>query len=450
MTKEELWQSVLAQLQFKVSPASFATWFKNTKIIKKTDQEVFISVPNNFSKEWLSKKYHSSILKILQELDSNIRKIHYTIIHPKETSLETSPVSQEIKDNQSSFEQLQINQKTGLNPRYTFQKFITAPFNELAHAAALAVSEDPGRAYNPLFIYGGVGLGKTHLLQAIGNSIKEKNKAGKIKYTSTGKFVSQIVASLREKSIEQLKSELQNLDVLIVDDVQFLSGKEKTQEEFFHLFNALYQRNKQIVLSSDRLPNAIPTLEKRLQSRFEGGMIADISRPKYESRLAVLESKIQESNICPDQDVLEYIASNVQNNIRELEGAVNRLRAFQKLYGELPDVKKTKVLLHDLIQSPIKTTTVKKIIESVSKFYSLDIKQIFSRSRRKDIAQPRQVAMYLLREELRKSYPSIGETFGGRDHTTAMHACHKISSAIEQDNRVAEEIHLIKERIYSG
>jgi len=450
MTKEELWQSVLAQLQFKVSPANFATWFKNTKIIEKTDQEVFISVPNNFSKEWLSKKYHSSILKILQELDSTIKKIHYTIVHLEEEDVEASLAPQITRNSQSSFEQLRTNQNTGLNPRYTFEQYVTAPFNELAHAAAWAVSEDPGHAYNPLFIYGGVGLGKTHLLQAIGNNIKEKNKSSKIEYISTGKFVSRIVASIREKSIEKLKFELQNLDVLIVDDVQFLSGKEKTQEEFFHLFNALYQKNKQIVLSSDRLPSAIPTLEKRLQSRFEGGMIADISRPEYESRLAVLESKIQESGVCPDQDVLEYIAFNVQNNVRELEGAVNRLCAFQKLYGELPDLKKIKILLRDLVQSPTKTTTVKKIIESVSRFYSLDIKQIFSSSRRRDIAQPRQVAMYLLREELRKSYPSIGETFGGRDHTTAMYACQKISSAIEQDQRIAEEIHLIRERIYSG
>ncbi len=449
MTKEELWQAVLAQIKFKISKANFATWFRNTEIIDKKGGAIFVSVPNAFSKEWLEQKYNKFILKILRDLDNDVKEVKYTISHGEAKKQETEPPSQIIPD-QLDLEEYKTNRLTNLNPRYTFENFVVGPFNEMAHAAATAITENPGTIYNPLFIYGGVGLGKTHLLQAIGNKVIENFPSKKVRYIPAERFISGIVNAIRNHNIENLKLEYQKIDVLIIDDIQFLAGKEKTQEEFFHLFNSLYEKDKQIVLSSDRLPKAIPSLEERLRSRFEGGMIADIGLPDYETRLAILKTKIKQKKVNLPEEILNFIAYNIKNNIRELEGALNRLIAYQKLNNKVPDLEITKSLFKNLIRTPRKVVNAKQLIKTVAEFYDLKEKDILAPSRKKEVVKPRQIVMYLLREELKHSYPAIGRKLGGKDHTTIIYGCEKISKEIEKNESLAEEIRLIKQRIISG
>jgi len=450
MTTTELWQSVLAQMQFHISKANFATWFQNTEIISKDNEKVVISVPNAFSKEWLSNKYNKLILKTLHDLDESIKYLDF-VIKPQNEQMAAKKDNQEKADTeQLKFDEFKINKETNLNPRYTFENFVVGSFNELAHAAALAVSDNPGFTYNPLFIYGGVGLGKTHLVQAIGNKIAENPKKKKVKYISSEKFVSGIVTAIRTNSMEAFKASLAPIDVLILDDIQFIAGKNKSQEEFFHVFNSLYEKNKQIVLSSDRPPNAIPELEERLRSRFEGGMIADVSLPDFETRLVILKTKVQEKNMDLPDEILDYIAANVKKNVRELEGALNRLLIFNKINNSTPNLETAKKLLKGFIFSPFDVANYKKIIETVAKFYNLEEKNLFDPTRRKEIVRPRQVAMFLLRKELKYSFPAIARKFGGKDHTTAIYAYKKILQESEENNKLTEELGLIKQRIYSG
>ena len=448
MTNEELWQTVLAEIELNISRANFITWFRNTHILSEKEGEVLVSVPNSFTKEWLENKYNGFIFKTLHKVDEGIKEIRYVI---EKTTLRTSPSSRISPEADQDF-QLKLketNKDTNLNPRYTFENFIVGAFNELAHAASFAVSKEPGTVYNPLFIYGGVGLGKTHLLQAVGNEISKNSPEKKIKYTSSEKFTSQVVSAIRNHETEQLKTNYRSVDVLIIDDIQFLSGKEKTQEEFFHTFNDLYEKGCQIILSSDRSPKAIASLEERLRSRFEGGMIADISYPDLETRLAILKMKAQEKNATPSEEVFTYLAENIQKNIRELEGALNRLIAYAKLNNKEPDIETAKILLKNLIECPKKIITPKKIIQAVSDFYDIKEKELISNSRKKEIVHPRQIAMYLLREVVKGSYPFIGRKFGGKDHTTAIYACAKINREIQVNNEIVEEINLIRQRIYS-
>jgi chromosomal replication initiator protein len=448
MTNEELWQAVLAQIQLNLSPANFSTWFKNTGICSQKDSEVIISVPNSFAKEWLEQKYNKTIFKILNGLDGEIKMVKYAVSKSELKVIRRSAPA--IETDQLDFQEFKINQETNLNPRYNFESYIVGPFNELAQAAAWAASKNPGQVYNPLFIYGGVGLGKTHLLQAMGNEIIKNSPEKKVRYIPSEKFTSGVVASIKSQDIENFKAKLRAIDVLIIDDIQFLAGKEKTQEEFFHTFNSLYEKNKQIILSSDRPPKAIPALAERLRSRFEGGMIADISYPDFETRVAILKAKEQEKNISFSEEILHYIANNIQKNIRELEGALNRLVAYQKMQNQVPDIEVAKSLLKNLVAPPPKIATPKQIIQTVASFYDLKEKEIISISRKKEIVRPRQVAMYLLREELKSSFPFIGRKFGGKDHTTAIHAYEKISKEIEGDNNFSDEINLIKQRILSA
>lgn len=293
MNDEELWQAVLAQIQLQISPASFATWFKNTRVVSQKESCVLVSVPNSFAREWLEQKYNKTIFKVLRGLNDKVKEVKYEVGKPKtEVIKKTAPFS--IEDRQLEFQEFKVDKNTSLNPRYTFDNFIVGPFNELAQAAGWAVTKKPGQAYNPFFIYGGVGLGKTHLLQAIGNEIIKNFKDKKVRYIPTEKFVSEVISSIRNRETEKLKLKYRKIDVLIIDDVQFLTGKEKTQEEFFYTFNSLYEKNKQIIISSDKPPKAIPALAERLRSRFEGGMMADISFPDIETRMAILKSKCQE------------------------------------------------------------------------------------------------------------------------------------------------------------
>lgn len=447
MNKEELWQAVLAQVQLKISSANFATWFKKTNISSRENGTVYISVPNSFAKEWLEQKYNKTISKILHNLDGGIRSVEYKV--GKGDGLKVFkkiPPSQKPEE-QLEFEKFTVEKETNLNHRYTFENFVVGPFNELAQAAAWATSENPGKIYNPLFIYGGVGLGKTHLLQAVGNKIKENSQDKKIRYIPAEKFISKVISSIKNHQIEQLKNTYQTFDVLIIDDVQFLSGKEKTQEEFFYTFNSLYEKNKQIVLSSDRPPKAIPSLTERLRSRFEGGMIADISLPEFETRMAILKTKCQERGLILNEEILDYIASNIKRNIRELEGSLNILAAHRRLNSGSLDLEACKELLKNLTSSQNKIINAKKIINSVADFYDLGLKEICSKSRKREIVRPRQIAMYLLREELDASYPFIGRKLGGKDHTTAIHAYEKINKLLKKDNGLSEEIELIKQKV---
>jgi len=448
MTKEELWQAVLAQIQFNISPANFATWFKNTEIVDMNSGQAIISIPNNFSKEWISNKYHKLILKTLYSLDSEIKEVKYEVVR---TGLKTKPATITFPEtDQLEFQELKIDKKNNLNPRYTFENFVVGSFNELSFAAAQAVCKNPALTYNPLFVYGGVGLGKTHLLQAIGNEIIKKFPQKKVKYLTSEKFTSEVISAIRNHNIENLKSTYREIDVLIIDDIQFIAGKEKTQEEFFHTFNALHEKNKQVVLSSDRPPAAISALEERLCSRFEGGMIADIALPDFETRMAILKMKIQEKKADIDRKILEYIASNIKKNIRELEGALNQIITYQKVNNCPPDLEKTKTLLKNIISTPARRITPKKIIQNVAEFYDIKEADFMSSSRKKEVVRPRQIAMYLFRQELVSSYPFIGRKFGKRDHTTAIYACEKISQELEKNNKLKEEIELIKQLIYKN
>jgi len=450
MTKEELWQAVLAQLQLNISPANFATWFKNTEIISKEEYRVVVSAPNSFAKEWLEQKYGKPILKVLHSLDGEVKEVKYTVGKVGLKIFKKTPTPSLPDVGQLEFQEFQIDKETNLNPRYTFENFVVGPFNELPQAAAWAVSKNPGFVYNPLFIYGGVGLGKTHLLQAIGNEVAKESPKKKVKYIPSEKFTSGVVTAIRNREVESFKSKYRLIDVLILDDVQFLAGKEKTQEEFFHTFNYLYEKNKQIVLSSDRPPKAIPALAERLRSRFEGGMIADISYPDYETRIAILKTKSRERKFELPEDVLNYIATNIQRNIRELEGALNRLSAYQKLQNQTPNLEIAKSLLRNLILSPAKVATPKKILRAVAEFYDLKEGDLLSSSRRKEIVRPRQIAMYLLREDLKSSYPFIGRKFGGKDHSTAIHSYEKIFKELEENESLNDELSLIRQRIFSG
>lgn len=449
MTNEELWQAVLAQVQLNISPANFATWFKNTEVLSQKEGLIIVSAPNSFVKEWLKNKYGKNIFKILHSLDEGIKEIDFEIGKAGLKILKRAAVSLP-EAGQLEFQELEIDRQTNLNPRYTFESFIVGPFNELAQAAAFAAAKNPGQVYNPLFIYGGVGLGKTHLLQAVGNEVIKIFPQKKVKYLPAEKFTSEVVTAIRNREIENFKLKCQKSDVLILDDVHFLAGKEKTQEEFFHTFNALYEKNKQIVLSSDRPPKAIPALTERLRSRFEGGMIADISFPDYETRVAILKAKCLERKTDFSEEVLGYIASNIQRNIREIEGALNRLIAYQKLNNQSPNLETAKTLLRNLILSPSKVVSAKKIIQVVADFYDLKEKEILSPSRKKEIVKPRQIAMYLLREELKSSFPFIGRRFNGKDHTTAIHSYGKVVKELEKNEQLGEELNLIRQRIFSG
>ncbi len=447
MNKEELWQAVLAQIQLNISSANFATWFKNTNVSSIKGNKVIISVPNSFVKEWLEQKYNKLIFKILHTLNENIKEVKYEVVksHTFNSCFNSSLTTQNL--GQIDIQEFKINKETNLNPRYTFSNFVVGPFNELAHAAAEAVVKNLGVVYNPLFIYGGVGLGKTHLLQAVGNEVVKNYPKKKVKYLSSEKFTSEVVAAIRNHNIEDFKIRYRNIDLLIIDDVQFLAGKEKTQEEFFHTFNTLYEANKQIVISSDRLPKAIPALTERLRSRFEGGMIVDIGVPDLESKIAILKTKALEKNTDFPDEIYNYIASIIQKNIRELEGALNHLIAYQKTTQTVPDLETAKKLLKNFTYAPNKIVTPKKIIQTVAEFYDLKEKELLSKTRKKEIVKPRQVAMYLLRKLLNCSFPFIGRKFNGKDHTTAIYSFEKITKEIEKNENLKEEINQIKEKL---
>lgn len=456
MTNEELWQAALGEIELSISKANFITWFKSTAILSNVDGRVVIGVPNGFAKEWLENKYNSYIIHSLQNFQSGIREVS-CIIHNIQTGSELKERTIDaVRAPEQFFKPKNTLDKgkntyalSNLNSRYLFKNFIVGENNELARAACYAVSQNLGKMYNPLFIYGGVGLGKTHLLQSIGNEIIETGAERNIKYITSERFTTELIDSIKNQTIDKFKDAYQKIDLLIIDDVQFLEGKEKTQNEFFHIFNALYQINKQIVLSSDRPPKAIPTLEERLRSRFEGGMIADISQPDIETRIAILRAKAAEKDFYVEEEVIRFIAENIKNNIRELEGALNRVIALCDFNKKAPSLHNVKGSLSELIASgKRKGVQYKQIIKAVSDFYEIKDVDLIKKGRKKEVVYPRQVLMYLLRSELNASYPGIGEWLGGRDHTTALHAYEKISKELESNNKLKEEINLLKDVIY--
>jgi len=449
MNLKELWQTALGEIELNISKASFITWFKDTKINSEKNGSVVISAPNGFTKEWLENKYNKLILKILRNNSTDIKEVKFIIGKEKRSNKKEAIQVPDSIGNQLNFQEFSINKETNLNPKYTFDNFIVGSFNELAQAAGRAVTKNLGTLYNPLFIYGGVGLGKTHLMQAIGNCLVNKNPSKKIKYLSSEKFTNELIDAISKKGMDFFKNKYRKIDVLIIDDIQFIAGKEKTQEEFFHMFNSLYQNNKQIIITSDRQPNAISTLEERLRSRFEGGMIADISYPDLETRIAILKNKVKENKVKISEDVINYIATNIQKNIRELEGALNRVIACSQINNTIPTLKNTIQALSQIINSPQKITDYKNIIKIVADFYNINTDDLINRSRKKELVYPRQISMYLIRKELNSSYPYIGEKLGGRDHTTVMYACQKINNKLKNNGSFQQEINLIKERLYN-
>jgi len=456
MTNEDLWRAALGEIELSISKANFITWFKNTSILSNEDGRVVIGVPNGFAKEWLENKYNLYILKSLRNIQSNIKEVSCTIGAgqenvPKEHPIDAIlPPKKNILPKPTPEKTFVTSQGNNLNPKYTFENFIIGGSNELARAACYAVSQNLGRIYNPLFIYGGVGLGKTHLLQSIGNEILKNDASRRVKYITSERFTNELIDALRTHKINEFKEHYQKIDLLIIDDVQFLSGKEKTQEEFFHIFNYLYQLNKQIVLSSDRAPKAIPTLEERLRSRFEGGMIADVSRADFETRLAILSKKAADEKLVISNEALGFIAENITHNIRELEGALNRVTVSAQLSNAMPTLDYVASLLADLISSGKKKgISHKHIINIVSSFYDINPDDLIIKNRKREVVKPRQIAMYLMRSELQYSYPGIGEKLGGRDHTTAIHAFDKISKELEYNEKLIDEIAELKERLYA-
>lgn len=463
MTQDQLWQAALGQLELRVSQGNFLTWFKNTKIQAIDKGIVVIETPSAFAHEWLSRKYRQPILDTLKDLDRAVKNVRFSIqssVHVHHAPLKRST---RILAQKQRREPVAVHPAASpvvqpaaaplaptLNPKYTFESFVIGTNNEIAHAACRAVATKPGTTYNPLFIYGGVGLGKTHLMQAVGNAIHHDNPHARILYVASEKFINEFVQAIRERDTRSFKERYREVDVLMIDDVQFLAGKGKTQEELFHTFNALYGQNKQIVLTSDRSPKAIPTLEERLRSRLAGGMTVDIQQPDYETRLAIISEKAAQSAVEMDPESLAFIAKNIQKNVRELEGALNRVTAHCELNKRRATLEYTQTILEGILDRPQqRSIDSQKVIEAVSMYYNMSQEDLCGKCRKQEIVRPRQVAMYLLRKENNASFPSIGNQFGGRDHTTAMHACEKIEKLLEHDEELSQDINFIRERLYA-
>ncbi|MFH0952277.1 MAG: chromosomal replication initiator protein DnaA [Patescibacteria group bacterium] len=451
MTNEQVWKAVLGELELSISKANFTTWFAKTFIVSTDNDEAVIGVPNAFTKAWLENKYHKEILTALKRVSSlPIRALIYRVeagrqLVSKPADLTTAP-EKELEEPNSS-----VSDVVGLNPNYTFSSFIVGKSSELAYAACEAITKKPGVTYNPLFIYGGTGLGKTHLMHAIGHYHHQLYKKKNVIYVTCERFTNDFIQSVASGKPHSFKQRYRSADMLLIDDIQFLAGKEGTQEEFFHTFNALHQSSKQIVMSSDRPPKSIPSLENRLVSRFEWGMLVDINKPDLETRRAILAAKCREKDCIIDDEVLNFIAGSIQSNIRELEGALNRVIAHQQLNKADITLDGVRELLDSVINQPQKAVmTPNQLIDTVAQFYDISQKDICGSSRRKELVVPRQIAMYLIREELKSSYPNIGQVLGGRDHTTAMHAYTKISKVLTTDGKVRQDVELIRQRMQAN
>ncbi len=445
MTIEELWNKTLGELELQISRPNFLTWLKNSRLINNNGGDVTIALPNHFAKEWVEIKYGKAILGILRTADSSIKKVTYIVdgnIFKKEISTQ-SPT----ETSQLVFNEFKTDPESGLNLKYNLATFVVGSSNELAYAAGTSIIQDIGNKYNPLFIYGGTGLGKTHFIQAIGNEIHKKYSGKiKVKYVSSEKFTNDVIWAIRNKRIEDVKNTYRNIDVLVIDDIQFIGGKEKTEEEFFHTFNALHENNKQIIISSDRPPRAIPILEERLKSRFEGGMIVDIGFPDFETRVAIIKVKLHSKKERLSDEIINIIANKTQRNIRELEGIINKI-VFHKNHDYLFDITTVEKIISDILKQSTVKITHSQIIQSVAEFYEIPIIDLTGKRRTKEIIEPRQVAMYLMREMINASYPFIAEKMGKRDHTTAIYAFDKVTHSLNKDPVFSQKITMIKELV---
>ena len=437
MNLNEVWTKALSELELEIPKAGFAAWFRQAAIESFNDGVLTISVPSLFAKEWFEKHYHSFIITALSSDLANLNHINYII---KKNPYSIIPPAQE-----EPLANLFVNQKDGLNQKYTFETFIVGSFNELAHAAAVAVTESPGAVYNPLFIYGGVGLRKTHLLQAIGNEIKAKKKEKNVLYTTSERFISEFVSLIQQRQpLASFKEKYRGVDTILIDDIQFIAGKAKCQEELFHTFNTLHERNKQIVFTSDQQPHTIPDLEERLRSRFAAGLIADISDPEPEARLAIIAQKAKEKNIVIIPPVLEYIASTFQRNIRELEGVVTAVIAHSRMRQNPLSFDEAKYVIDQCKSRTKKSVTAAEILKTVAHIYEIDEQDLAGKTRKKEIVEPRQVAMYLLRNDFNAPFSYIGNKLGGRDHTTVIYACEKIANLLKTSKQLGDMVKKIR------
>ena len=460
MSQYTTWQAVLGEIELSISRGNFMTWFKNTTLLQIDDEQAIIGVANVFVKQQLERKYHELIVATLEKNDLKPASVIYKIHNSKigratiedvaqsQSNTKPTPTLQPVLPQQSAENTFSHSYRQGINERYTFDNFIVGSGNELAFAACQSIASTPGSRYNPLFLYGGVGIGKTHLIQAVGNAVVAHNPNAKVLYVTTEQFVQEFVDAIRFKKTANFAARYRTIDVLIIDDVQFIAGKEKMQEEFFHTFNALHQANKQIIISSDRPPKEIPTLEERLRSRFAWGMSIDMQNPDFETRCAIVQTKAHSHGAELPNDVVEFLATNIQTNIRELEGGLNQVLAFCEMRGLEPSLSIASSLLGATKGRP-KHISAKQIVERTARHFQIPMDDILGPKRDKDIVVPRQIAMYVLRSELHLSFPKIARELGRKDHTTAIHSVEKIEKESQFDPEIRDAINQIKERLYA-
>jgi chromosomal replication initiator protein len=452
MDARQVWRAALGELQVSLSPANYETWLKETALIAVSDNRFRVAVPNGFAKDWLETRYRSLISQTLARVVGYSVQVDFEVQEglvvdaDGEAKPAAAPSAQRVDIVRSSGEGGTAN----LNPRYTFRNFIVGSANRLAHAASLSVAERPGQAYNPLFLYGGVGLGKTHLMHAIGNQVIARFPRKRVVYATSEKFTNEFITSIQQGKIDDFRARYRRIDLLLIDDIQFIADKERTQEEFFHTFNAIHEDGKQIVLSSDRPPKLITTLEERLRSRFEWGLIADLTAPDLETRIAILRAKAEEHPMPIGSDVLEFIARKVASNIRELEGALNRIVAYAAMGGMPISIELAQAVLSNVLYNPKRRmATPERIAQVVADYYGVEIEALRGQKRDRAIVMPRQIAMYLMRAETDVSLLRIGQELGGRDHSTVLHACEKIDRETQQNEELRRELAAVKEMIYA-
>jgi chromosomal replication initiator protein len=447
LNTEAAWKATLGELELQMTKATFNTWLKDARLLGCDDNEYVIGVRNDYARDWLEIRLQDTIMRTLSTIIGQPVSIRFIVSSDEPAIAQTPTISNGQGERVMVEPSATLSSNGHLNGRYTFSTFVVGTSNRLAHAAALSVSEQPGSTYNPLFIYGGVGLGKTHLMHAIGHRCRELGF--NVYYVSSETFTNDLIQSIRSQKMAQFREKYRNLDVLLIDDIQFIAGKESTQEELFHTFNDLHSRGKQVVLSSDRPPKAMVTLEERLQSRFEWGLMADIQLPDIETRMAILRAKAESSAIDVPDTVLDTIAHHVRKNIRELEGALNKVIAYAELTGGTVDNHLASMALSDLILKPEKVT-IEHVIETVATYYHVTVDGLRSNSRSRTVAFPRQMAMYLARTETGLSYPQIGERLGNRDHTTILYGYEKIAELLETDDNIRRDILEIKAVLYDS
>ncbi len=453
MDCNELWEKVLGEVELQISRPNFITWFKNSSILERKDGTITVGLPNNFAREWVENKYHTVIFGTLRTIDSGIRKVEYILTKDSiklasGARKQSGGVAYAEPNSQLVFNELIIDPNTNLNPHHTITSFIVGSSNEMAYAAAMGITREIGTKYNPLFIYGGVGVGKTHLIQALGNEVVKLYR-GKVRarYVTSEKFTNEVIWAMKNKRMESIKEKYRMVDVLIIDDIQFIAGKARTEEEFFHTFNALHEENKQIIISSDRSPKFIPILEERLRSRFEGGMIVDIGYPDFELKAAVLRAKLAEKKAELSDEVITEIVNKVKKGFRELEGILNRILFYQQVKNLIITPKLAEQIIAEVIKTPQKNIHPDVIIQTVSDFFEVPTADIMSHSRKQQVVEPRQIAIYLLRDILDLSYPFIGEKLGKRDHTTVLYAYEKIAQEMMRNQTLNQKILSIREML---